>query len=162
MESIARLVATASLLLAGCDVEQRQAPAAPAAQVSSQPVELEALRDPWTFTIQNEERKPIGSLTVRFTGEPAKSCIEGNWKRVIVVAYKSFGEPAFPGTEPLAYEVDARKLTVGRINICDGYLMLGGNLTEKDFSGEYYSLGLQGVHRLGFVQGTPSSGPSGS
>jgi hypothetical protein len=148
----ASLVVNVWLLVAGC---AEDAPQTTAAQLPSAPPENEALRVPWTLTIQNKDHQTIGVLTVRFTREKADSCIVGDWKRVVVEAFESSGEPAFPGREPLSYTVDGGWLTIGRNEVCDAYLMLGGELTADGLTGEYYSLGLAGSRPLGYVQARP-------
>lgn len=147
----APMAAIAWFLIGGCNGDSHPVHSTPPPQVLA----ADALRVPWTFTIQNQDHQTIGTLTVRFTDEPAKSCISGNWKRLAVVAFESTGEPAFPGHDPLSYEVDKGKLTIGRNEICDGYVMLDGELTDKGLTGAYYSLGLGGTKGLGYVRGVP-------
>ena len=140
------------LLLAGCTEDT---PKTVHVQPRSTLPKISALRVPWTFTIQNRDHQTIGALTVRFTDEKADSCIAGDWKRVVVIAFESSGEPAFPGREPLSYAVDGDWLTIGRNEVCDAYRMLGGELTAAGLTGEYYSLGLSGERHLGYVQARP-------
>jgi len=45
---------------------------------------------------------------------------------------------------------------VGRNEVCDGYVMLKGDLTSTSFSGDYFTLGLGGTSQLGYVQGAPN------
>jgi hypothetical protein len=116
------------------------------------------LRVPWKFTIQNLERRTIGVLTVRFTGEKAESCMSGDWKRVVVVEFESTGEPGFPGHEPLAYTVDGGSLIVGRNEICDAYVWLSGDLKADGLTGDYFSLGLGGRRPRGYVLAKPLAG----
>jgi len=139
---IAHVGAAALLLLVGCD-EPRVA-------------ERGALGVPWTFMILDTQRKTVGTLGVRFTAEKAQSCISGDWRKIVVVSFKSLGEPAFPGKDPLAYSLEGRQLTIGRNEICDGYVMLQGELTDAGLSGEYFTLGLGGQHQMGYVLGKPS------
>jgi hypothetical protein len=118
--------------------------------------QVPALRVPWTLTILDMQRRVIGQLTIRFTGETAPSCIGGDWKRVVVLNYRRLGEPAFPGNDQLSYTTEGGTLTVGRNEVCDGYVMLKGKLTTTSFSGDYFTLGFGGTSRLGYVQGTPN------
>jgi hypothetical protein len=119
-------------------------------------VALPALRVPWTLTILDMQRRVIGQLTVRFTGDNAPSCRGGDWKRIVVLNYRQLGEPAFPGNDQLSYITEGGTLTVGRNEVCDGYVMLKGDLTSTSFSGDYFTLGLGGTSQLGYVQGAPN------
>jgi hypothetical protein len=114
------------------------------------------LNVPWTFEIHGLQRNIIGHLTVRFTDTKAPSCIIGDWKRIEVVNYRPLGEPAFPGNDPLSYTFDGRALVIGRNEICDGYVMLSGNLADNKFSGDYVTFGLRGAAQRGYANGAPS------
>jgi hypothetical protein len=151
----ASVAATVWLLVSGC---ANGAPQAPTAKPPSPRPEIEVLRVPWKFTIQDLECRTIGLLTVRFTDEKAESCMSGDWKRVVVVEFESTGEPGFPGGEPLAYTVDGGSLIVGRNEICDAYVWLSGDLKKDGLTGDYFSLGLGGRRPRGYVLAKPLVG----
>ena len=90
-----------------------------------------------------------------FSSEKANSCIGGNWKKLIVKSYKINGKQVFPITEPLSYELDKNKLTIGRNEICDGYLHLSGDLNHSKVIGNYYTFSISGVTNLGRWYLTP-------
>ena len=150
--STAILAAIAWLQIVGCTEErpQEEAPKLPSA-----PAEREALSVPWKFTIQDLQHRAIGSLTVRFTGDEAESCMSGDWKRVEVADFESSGEPGFPGREPLAYLIVEDNLIIGRNEICDAYVMLQGELKPNGLAGDYFSLGLEGRRNRGYVEARP-------
>jgi hypothetical protein len=111
------------------------------------------LRDVWVFTIQDLQHRPVASLRVRFTDEPARSCRGGSWKRLAVESFSLMGEPRFPGTDPLSYKIEGLTLTIGRNEICDAYFGLTGRLVANHMEGDFYSFGVSGTNSLGYVVG---------
>jgi len=74
----------------------------------------------------------------------------GNWKSVAVVSATTEDANFYPVSGPLSFNIDNNKLTIGRNEICDAYLMLSGALNDKAIRGEYYALGLGVTSPLGF------------
>jgi hypothetical protein len=112
--------------------------------------EIHDLRGVWAVRIENTERRVIATLTIRFEDGAARSCMSGDWKRVVVLAHQSSDEDFFPASEPLSYTVTGNELTIGRNEICDAYRHLKGPLSGDAVTGEYFSLGLGGGKRLGY------------
>jgi hypothetical protein len=89
------------------------------------------------------------TLVIEFTNEDASSCMSGDWKRVIIVSAVSQDEKLFPVSDPLSYEIDNGRLTIGRNDLCDAYLQLSGDINSEEIRGGYYSLFLLGSKTLG-------------
>ena len=107
------------------------------------------LQGPWTLRIDNMEHREISSLTIRFTDKAAPSCMAGNWKRVIVERSKTTNKEFFPMSEPLSYQIVGSELTIGRNEVCDGYLHLRGKLDASGARGTYSGFGISGGDQLG-------------
>lgn len=103
--------------------------------------EPEALSGPWTLEIESLEHKNISTLIVHFTTNKARSCLGGNWKAVVVESYKTSDKKFFPVDEPLSYQFDKHKLSIGRNGVCDAYLQLSGELSGTKIIGEYFEFG---------------------
>src|SRR5512139_3098927 len=99
------------------------------AQQPSPTTEPVNLSGSWDVQLTDKHHKVIATMTVSFSNQAANSCMSGTWKEVEVSRYKTEDAGFFPGREPLAYEFDGSYLTIGRMGVCDGYLMLGGKLT---------------------------------
>ena len=104
----------------------------------------------WDLTVEDQDRHAVTTLVISFTEEPALSCMGGVWKRVSVVSTSTTNPKFYPASEPLSYSLIDNQLTIGRNEICDGYLWLKGPLSGDSVSGEYFSLGIRGRSRLGF------------
>jgi len=104
----------------------------------------------WTLRIENLSHKVVTTMTIRFAGEEANSCMSGDWKRVVVANQTSSDEHFFPVVEPLSYEVTGDRIVIGRNEICDAYLQLNGKVNGVAISGEYVRFGLGGGKRLGY------------
>jgi hypothetical protein len=104
----------------------------------------------WDLRIKDKDRRVVTTLVIAFTEERAKSCMGGEWKRVTVVSTSTTNPKFYPASEQLSYALDGNQLTIGRNEICDGYLWLKGPLGGEIVSGEYFSLGLGGGSSLGF------------
>jgi hypothetical protein len=72
----------------------------------------------------------------------------GSWKRAIVEATTAQAEDFFPVTGPLAYKLENGLLTLGRTEVCDGYLFLTGKTEGQLVKGAYDAVGW-GSKRLG-------------
>jgi hypothetical protein len=104
----------------------------------------------WDLKVENLKHKVLASATISFSEKPAKSCMSGNWRRVVVESSNASDPSFFPIAEPLSFSVDGSKLTVGRNEVCDAYLHLEGMLEKGSVQGDYVSFGLSGGKRLGY------------
>ena len=87
--------------------------------------------------------------TVQFSDQSAPSCMSGTWKAVIVKSISKQSADFFPIGAPLAYTTQNGILTLGRTEICDGYLFLSGNLHRDKIQGSYSSASIGGARQLG-------------
>jgi hypothetical protein len=104
----------------------------------------------WTLRIMNLRHETMTTLTIQFLDEPARSCISGDWKRVIVTTKQSSDERFFPATHPLSYQVIGDEMTIGRNEMCDDYLHLKGQVSRHEAHGDYTAFWLEGAKRLGY------------
>jgi hypothetical protein len=104
----------------------------------------------WTLKVENRKHQVVATLTVKFTNENALSCMSGDWSRVDIESATTRDANFFPVAGPLSFKVENNNLTIGRTEICDAYLMLGGALNEKAIKGDYFGLGLGRASSLGF------------
>ena len=87
--------------------------------------------------------------TLRLTDEPAFSCLDSGWRRVVVEAKAIQAESFFPLSEPMAYKREGEMITLGLTQICDGYQLMNGKQTGALIEGTYRSLGW-GMKLLGY------------
>jgi hypothetical protein len=73
----------------------------------------------------------------------------GIWRRVVVEAKTAHDEKFFPLAEPMAYQLEGGKLTLGRTSVCDGYLFLSGRSDESTIQGTYDAVSIGAVQKLG-------------
>jgi len=109
----------------------------------------ENLDGTWILRIKNPEHKEVSTLTIRFSEESARSCLGGSWKQVIVKAAQSTDKKFFPISDPLSYQLEGSKLTIGRNGVCDAYLHLSGTFDGTKAEGSYGTLGWGSSRRLG-------------
>ena len=103
----------------------------------------------WDLKIEDKNHQLVATLVVKFASQRARSCVSGDWKRVLVVSATTKDKHFFPVSDPLSFEIENDRMTIGRNEICDAYLMLSGPLSSEGVAGEYYSLGLEGSSPLG-------------
>jgi electron transfer flavoprotein alpha subunit len=115
---------------------------------SMAPARAEGLDGLWRLRVNGLDHQAKVAATIRFSAESAKSCMVGDWKRVIVVAKAAEDEAFFPLAQPLAYKLDGAELTLGRAQVCDAYLFLGGQLNGTLVRGGFDAVGW-GTRRLG-------------
>lgn len=114
-----------------------------AAQAQAQEVDSR-----WRLRIMDLHKEVKVDAIIRFKNEAADSCIDGNWKRIVVESRVAGDDAFFPLSGPLAYTVENGTLKLGRTAVCDGYLFMSGKPGGSTISGDYYSLGW-GVNALG-------------
>jgi hypothetical protein len=104
----------------------------------------------WDLKIENKSHHVVTSLVIEFTSQSAPSCIGGAWMRVKVVSSATEDAHFFPASDPLSFSIENNQLTIGRNEVCDGYLMLEGPFNGEATRGEYFGLGLGGTWPIGF------------
>ncbi len=122
------------------------------AQQAASTAESGNLKGSWDVKLVDTHHKVIATMTVSFTNRDAASCMSGAWKKVAVSNYKTEDADFFPGGEPLAYAFDGDVLTIGRMTVCDGYLMLEGKLVGDSAQGEYSGVSIGGSVPLGYFE----------
>lgn len=120
------------------------------------PAVAEALTGRWRLEVLDPQQRVRVSLTIRFTGQRADSCLglgEGDqvlpWQRVAVEASDRADEAFFPSKDPLAATLNGEVLTLGRVAACDAYRLLRGRVEKGVATGRYVSLGKGGERVLG-------------
>ena len=108
------------------------------------------LNGEWILNIENLNHQPITQFNIKFTDQSGSSCLAGNWLRVDVLSSTTKDKNFFPISEPLSYSVEKNRITIGRNEICDGFLLLSGLIKTKITRGKYYSLGVGGTYPHGF------------
>jgi hypothetical protein len=108
------------------------------------------LQKSWTLNIENLEHKEVASLTIQFTDEPARSCMAGTWKRVLVTQSRTNDKSFFPISESLSYQIKDGQIIIGRNEVCDDYLHLNGKFNAEGSQGRYVEFGIQGGNQLGY------------
>ena len=104
----------------------------------------------WLLNVEDLKHVTKVKATIRFSSETAgESCMAGGWRRIIVEAKTAQDEAFFPLAEPLAYQVIGGELTLGRTTICDGYLFLSAKSDATDIQGQFNSVSIMGIHKLG-------------
>jgi len=104
----------------------------------------------WTLKVENRSHHVVATLTVKFTTQAGRSCMFGDWLRVNVVSATTEDLNFYPVSDPLSFHIENNRLTIGRNEVCDAYLMLSGPANDKVVKGEYYALGLGGTSPRGF------------
>lgn len=102
----------------------------------------------WRLRVDDLQHAVKIDATIRFTDEPANSCMSGGWKRIVVETTSVVADNFFPLSSPLAYKLEGNSLTVGRTDTCDGYLFLQGRRASTAIEGTYDAVGW-GSKRLG-------------
>ncbi|MFK2891685.1 hypothetical protein [Dyella flagellata] len=104
----------------------------------------------WALSVENPEHHIVATLKVEFTNEKAASCMGGEWKVLKVISAMTKDKNFFPAADPLSYQIEGGKLTIGRNEVCDAYLWLQGALGGVSVRGDYFRLGLGGTTPLGY------------
>ena len=102
----------------------------------------------WQLRVTDLNNQVKAEATIRFSNETAKSCMAGTWKRVLVETKAAQAEDFFPLAGPLAYKLEDGVLTLGRTEVCDGYLFLIGKPEAQIILGTYESVSW-GTKKLG-------------
>ena len=104
----------------------------------------------WLLRVENAKHRVVATLKVQFTDAVANSCMVGDWKVLKVLSATAKAKDFFPVSDPLSYQIAHGQLTIGRNEICDGYLQLQGPIGGSLIKGDYFSLGLLGSSPLGY------------
>ena len=108
-----------------------------------------AISGRWELKIEDKRHHVVATLLIQFTAEPGQSCMSGDWRRIKVLSATTKNHKFFPVSDPLSFQLEKNELTIGRMEICDAYLMLAGPLNGEQVSGDYSSVGLGGAKPLG-------------
>lgn len=95
----------------------------------------------WQLRVMDILGQPRVDATIRFSDDTARSCIGSGWKRVYIEKIAVRADDFFPLTTSLAYKIDGGVLTLGRTEVCDGYLFLTGKTGSLVTLGTYDSVG---------------------
>lgn len=104
----------------------------------------------WDLKIEDKDHRVITTLVIEFTNETARSCIAGGWLRVNVVSASTKNARFYPVSDPPSFHIENGQLTIGRNQVCDGYLMLHGLLDGESAHGDYYGLSIDATSPRGF------------
>jgi hypothetical protein len=110
----------------------------------------------WAFIVLDQKRNLRGSITLRFTDQPANrtdSCVGGEWKKVEVLGFHSAGNAYFIGSSTLVYSLKGSALEIGSYSLCDAYSTLYGELTDFGVSGTYSRDSMFSHETLGLFYG---------
>ena len=103
----------------------------------------------WTLEVRDLQKQQQVLAKVRFSDKSASSCMAGTWKTLVVVAVLKQSGDSFPITSPLAYTIQEGTLTLGRTQVCDGYLFLSGAEHPHHVSGDYRSVSIGSSVQIG-------------
>lgn len=140
---------------------RRKAPFAVAALCVPMAVCAQDLSGRWQLEVQNSKREVVTMFTVRFTRDQVQSCLdlvdpktnkELKWNRLRIEAMSTTESTFFPVADSLAYGIAEGTLTIGSVEVCDGYALLQGGLASQPVVGRYFTLGLGGSTELGFFK----------
>jgi hypothetical protein len=111
---------------------------------------------PWVFVAADPKGKPIQSVTVQFSSEPANSCISGDWKKLTLLQQAPPAQPHNETAPEPAYMLEGSALTINfTANFCDSYTEMQGQITPIGYSGRYLFLGYKRIRFLGVAYGAP-------
>jgi hypothetical protein len=119
-------------------------------------VEAQEIDSRWNVRIFDGQRQLKQEATLQFTDQPAKSCMRGKWKRLVVTPVGGADATFFPLTEPLAYKLQHGVLTIGRTSVCNRYLFLSGTSAERDIHGTYKAVSAGRSKQLGLFTMAPA------
>lgn len=102
----------------------------------------------WLLKVENLQHHVVTTANIHFTGDATVSCLAGmaHVKKVVIDAYQTEDEQFFPVDQVLAYTLDNDQLRIGRYNICDAYVEIGGQLTAGHMEGNYFTSAWQTNH----------------
>lgn len=103
----------------------------------------------WGLEVRDLKMQAKVIAKVRFSQTAASSCMAGTWKVLVIDSASKRTDEFFPIGTPLAYTTRDGKLTLGRTEVCDGYLLLSGAEHPQTVSGSYASLSIGGGQQLG-------------
>jgi hypothetical protein len=102
----------------------------------------------WRLRVVDMNSQLKVEATIRLSNETAESCMGGTWKRIVVETKDTQAEDFFPLAGPLAYKQERGALTLGRTQVCDGYVILTGKPDGLIIQGDYDTVGW-GSKKLG-------------
>jgi hypothetical protein len=115
----------------------------------------------WRLEVQDAKREVVTAFTVRFTRDQAQSCLalfnpktqeDLKWRQLKVEAMSTAESTFLPVADSLAYGIEGGTLTIGSVEVCDGYALLEGSLAAQPVIGRYFTLGHGGSTDRGFFK----------
>lgn len=107
------------------------------------------LHGSWGLRLLDNGKTLKAEATLQFTGEAAKACMRGKWKRVTVATPNGTDTTFFPLWDPLAYKLERGVLTVARAADCRRFLLLSGTAAPRDIHGTYKAVSVGRSQQLG-------------
>lgn len=105
----------------------------------------------WLLQVLDLTYETKVEVIIRFLDESAtKSCMAGEWRPIATEAKITQDEKFFPLSDPLSYKFSGDTLTLGRTNICDGYLFLSGKSDATSIQGQFNTVSIQGGQKRGY------------
>ena len=128
--------------------------------------DLWAVGSTWTLVLLDQTDAIVSTLTVRFSDQPAETCLGGEWKQLQVISElpPNPARDAHFGHATPAYLVKGAALMI-ELNggvFCDNYHILRGQLTSVGVFGRHDSEYLSGAEYLGKFYGAPIQCQPGS
>jgi hypothetical protein len=107
----------------------------------------------WLFSLFGVKGEALGEFTLELTGEPADTCVSGEWKKARVLrnsvqwlADRLEQNDYFP---TYIIEGGSFQVQLNPPGLCDAYTTLSGKISGNEARGEYLSEGMFGGEALG-------------
>ena len=107
------------------------------------------LEGTWVLSLENTKGETVTTAKIKFQNSEADSCIDGDWRKVLVVDFRTSDQSFFPLDEPISYTMDGDELVIGRNSICDDYLRRRGKVLGTTIEGDYFAFGFGHSNDLG-------------
>ena len=105
----------------------------------------------WLLQVQDLTLETKVEVIIRFLNIPAiKSCLTGEWREIVTEIKITQDEKFFPLSDPLTYKFNGDRVSLGRTNVCDWYLLLSGKSDAASIQGEFNDVGIRGGKKLGY------------
>lgn len=103
----------------------------------------------WGLRLLDPQKKLLAEATLQFSGDAAKSCMRGKWKRVAVTPKDGTDTAFFPLGDALAYKLERGVLTIGQVTNCHRFLLLSATASATDTHGTYKAVSVGRSRQLG-------------
>lgn len=114
------------------------------------------LQGSWNLRLLDTDKTLKAEAALQFTGEAAKACMRGKWKRVIVDANEGTDTTFFPLRDALAYKVDRGVMTIVRAADCHRFVLLSATVSPSDIHGTYKAVSVGRSQQLGLFTLRPA------